>query len=103
MEQLRETWRTAKAAVKAAACLLLLILRIWAVKIMARLAARAMDGATKGIRRLTTDPAVTRLAEKMNPTNKAIRASSYGSGGQQIDLWNRTDLTDGQRNENGIS
>jgi hypothetical protein len=98
MQKIRQAWTTAKAAVKAAMCLLLLILRIWAVKIMARLAARAMDGATKGIRRLTTDPAVTRLAEKMNPTNKTIRASSYGSGGQQIDLWNRTDLTDGSPN-----
>jgi hypothetical protein len=98
MEQVKEAWTTAKAAVKAAMCLLLLTLRIWAAKLMAWAAARAMDGATKGIRRLTTDPAVTRLAEKMNPTNKKIRASSYGSGGQQIDLWNRTDLTDGSPN-----
>jgi len=94
MEQVKEAWTTANAAAKAAACLSLLILRIWAAKMLARLAARAMDGATKGIRRLTTDPAVTRLAEKMNPTDQTIRASSYGSGGQQIDLWNRSDLTD---------
>jgi hypothetical protein len=59
---------------------------------MAWAAARAMDGATKGIRKMTTDPDVARLAQKMNPTDQTIRASSYGSGGQQIDLWNRTDL-----------
>jgi len=94
MERIKEAWTTAKAAVKAAVCLLLLILRIWAAKLMARMAVRAMDGATKGIRALTSDPDVARLAKKMNPTDQTIRASSYGSGGQQIDLWNRSDFPD---------
>jgi hypothetical protein len=39
----------------------------------------------------------------MNPTSQTIPASSYGSGGQQIDLWNRSDLNDEQQNENGTS
>jgi len=82
--------------IKVAACLLLLILRSYLVKLAAKVMAGGLDRMTKAATWLATDPAVAKLAKKKAPTGTRAPGSFRGStsrGSQRVDLWNDPTLT----------